>query len=124
MTSLSTPRKLLYVFARGPYSSLSGLEALDAALIGASFDQQVSVLFMYDGVFQLKNKQSVAGSEFKQHTKMFKALRDFEIEQIYVHDLSLVARGLTLEDLMIESQAMTSEAIANLIKAQDKVFTF
>ncbi|GAA6140084.1 sulfurtransferase complex subunit TusC [Arenicella sp. 4NH20-0111] len=121
---MNAPAKLLYVFERGPYSSLAGLEALDAAFIGASFEQCVSVLFMADGVFQLKSGQSVGGTSLKQHSKMFKALADFDVENVYVHDLSMVARGLTPSSLMIEAQELDSPAIASLINQQDKVFTF
>ena len=49
--------KILYVFTQAPYSTSAGIEALDALLIGAAFEQEVSVLFIHNGVFQLKDQQ-------------------------------------------------------------------
>ncbi len=117
-------QKLLYIFEHGPYSNASGQEALEAALIGASFDQTVSLLFLFDGVFQLKNQQGAQDSQIKQYTKTFKALADFDISNIYVHDLSLSARGLGLHDLMLSAQSLSAKEIADLITEHHKVFTF
>ena len=117
-------RKILYVFSHAPYSSSQGQEALDAVLIGAAFEQTVSVLFIHDGVFQLKGKQNVESSELKEFTKAYRALNDFGVERIYVHDLGLVARGLTAEQLMMSADIVNSDEVRKLIAEQDKVFTF
>lgn len=117
--------KLLYVITQGPYSSANGQEALDAILIGASFEQDVSVLFMHDGVFQLKSSQNKgAKSALKEFTKTYKALKDFELENIFVHDLSMLARGLTEEDMMIATQTLSSPQVSDLFSQQTRVFTF
>ena len=115
---------LLYVFERGPYSNASGAEGLEAALIGAAFEQKVSLLFVHDGVFQLKAGQSAVESELKQYTKTFAAFEDFGVSDVFVHDFSLVARGLSSEDLQIKTSVVTAEQIAQLIQQQQKVFTF
>ena len=141
--SLSTKR-LLYVFESGPYSTSAGQEALDAALIGASFEQNISLLFLNDGVFQLlahsmektkdrdvatnqpsRPKLSLRSSlSLKQYTKTFRALADFDIDQVYVHDLSLAARGLLPNQLLIKAEVVDTQGIRRLISDQDKVFTF
>lgn len=120
----SMTKKWLYIFESGPYTSVAGQEALDAAMIGATFEQQISVLFLYDGVFQLKRDQSTDLTPIKQYTKTFNALADFDINQVYVHDLSLLARGLHEGDLMIEVQQVCAASITHLIAQQDNVFTF
>ena len=116
--------KLLYVFEHAPYSTSAGQEALDAALIGAAFEQSVSTLFIHDGVFQLKSDQNTRSSAIKQYTKAFRALADFSIENAYVHDLSLKARGLELHHLQIDVQLLDSEGIRTLMSEQTRVFTF
>lgn len=130
--SMTESKKLLYVFESGPYSTSAGLEALDAVLIGASFEQDVSLLFLNDGVFQLKANQCVGSKSvglkesvgLKQYTKTFKALVDFDVDRVFVHDLSMAARGLSLTELIIDAQALTSQEMTQLIAQQDKVFTF
>ena len=117
-------KKLLYIFSRAPYSTAGGQEALDAALIGAAFEQEVSVLFLHDGVFMLKEGQNADDSALKQFTKAFAALEDFGIEQIFTHDMSLAARGLDEGALMIGSKVLDADGIRQLIRQQDRVFTF
>jgi len=116
--------KVLYVITRGAYSNSNGQEALDAMLVGASFDLEVSVLFIHDGVFQLKRNQDVGLSRFKEFTKAYKALEDFGIENIYIDQLSMSARGLTETELMCDVMQIDSQAIRDLIADNAKVFTF
>jgi len=116
--------KLLYIISKAPYSNASGQEALDAALIGASFDQSVSLLFLHDGVFQLKAEQDTETSNIKEFTKGYRALNDFGIEDVFCLDVSLAARGLRNEDMMLEVQVLDSPQVADLVTNADKVFTF
>jgi len=115
---------LLYVFTTAPYSNANGQEALDSVLVGAAFEQEVSVLFVHDGVFQLKAKQDTSSAQIKQYTKAFKALDDFGVENVYVHDLSLLARGVDETDLIINAKIIDAEKMRNLIAKQFRVFTF
>lgn len=117
-------KKLLYIFSAAPYSNAKGQEALDAVLIGAAFEQTVSVLFLHDGVFQIRANQNTTDSDLKQFTKAYRALNDFGIENVYAHDLALTSRGLNVDQLMVEVDILSTDDIRNLISAQDKVFTF
>jgi len=45
-------RKALYIVQGAPYSTSAGIEALEMAMISASFEQSTSMLFIHDGVFQ------------------------------------------------------------------------
>ena len=116
-------QKLLYVFTQAPYSNSAGLEALDAVLIGAAFEQQVSVLFIHNGVFQLNQNQSTKDG-VKQFTKTYKALDDFGVENIFVDQLSMNSRGLTLSQLICDTVVLDSEQVKALIADQFRVFTF
>ncbi len=117
-------RKLLYIVSRAPYSNAVGQEALDAALIGASFEQDVSLLFLHDGVFQLVINQGSDGSGLKEFTKAYRALEDFGIDKVFCHDLSLAARGLTNNDLMRDVTTLTGEQLKSLVASSARVFTF
>jgi len=122
-------QKILFVITQAPYSNSAGQEALDALLIGAAFEQEVSVLFIHNGVFQLKNNQDTKQTnstvkDIKQFTKTFKALNDFGVEHVYVDDLSLASRGLDADQLMLDVQTISSEQVKELIAEQFRVFTF
>lgn len=116
--------KLLYIITQSPYAAVAGLEALDAAMIGASFDADVSMLFLHDGVYQLRAAQQGQPGRFKQVTKTFAALPDFDVEDVCVHQASLFARGLSEEGLLMPVNVINDGQITAMIAEQDRVFTF
>ena len=116
-------QKLLYVFTEAPYSNSAGLEALDAVLIGAAFEQDVSVLFIHNGVFQLNQNQS-PNEGVKQFTKTYKALEDFGVDNIYVDRQSMASRGLDLAQLICPAVPLEPEQVTALVSEQYRVFTF
>jgi tRNA 2-thiouridine synthesizing protein C len=96
---MSESKKFLYVNRKAPYGTIYALESLEVVLIGAAFDQDVSLLFVDDGVFQLKNNQQTEHSGMKNFSPTYKALGDYDVNKIYVSKESLEARGLTVDDL-------------------------
>ena len=76
-----------------------GRESLEVVLIGAAFEQDVSLAFMDDGVYQLTKGQDTSGIGMKNFSPTYAALGDFEVNKIYVDKESLEERGLTLDDL-------------------------
>ena len=100
MSEETNKKKFLYINRRAPYGTIYALESLEVILIGAAFEQDVSVAFLDDGVFQLMNGQDTAGVGMKNFSKTYKALGDYEVRKLYVERKSLAERGLTVEDLM------------------------
>ncbi len=97
---MSDVKKFLYVNRRAPYGSIYALESLEVVLIGAAFDQAVSLAFLDDGVFQLAKGQDTKGIGIKNFSSTFRALGDYGVTRFYVEKESLEARGLSLDDLM------------------------
>ena len=58
---MSDVKKFLYLNRRAPYGTIYALESLEVVLIGAAFEQDVSLAFVDDGVFQLTNGQNTDG---------------------------------------------------------------
>ncbi len=117
-------KRFLYVNRRAPHGSVYALESLETVLIGAAFDQDVSVLFVDDGVFQLKKDQQPDSLGMKNFSKTFRALEMYDVEKIYVETESLSERGLTMEDLLIDVESLPREQIGALMDAQDVVLSF
>jgi len=131
-------KKFLYINRKAPFGTIYALESLEIVLISAAFEQDVSLAFIDDGVFQLMAGQDTAGIGMKNFSRTYKALGDFEIKKLYVERESLEARGLTLDDL----QAITWEdenedyaekpsihlvsrsEMAGIIASQDVVLSF
>ncbi len=97
---MSDIKKFLYVNRKAPYGTVYALESLEVVLIGAAFDQDVALVFMDDGVFQIKKGQNSEASGMKNFSPTYNALGDYDVNKIYVEKESLEARGLTLDDLM------------------------
>ncbi len=95
-----TIKKFLYVNRKAPYGTIYALESLEVVLIGAAFDQDVSLAFFDDGVFQLVKGQDTAGIGVKNFSPTYRALGDFEVTKLYVEKESLAERGLSKDDLM------------------------
>jgi tRNA 2-thiouridine synthesizing protein C len=97
---MSEIKKFLYINRRAPYGTVYALESLEVVLIGAAFEQDVSLAFIDDGVFQLAKGQDTTGIGMKNFSPTFNALGDYDVKKIYVEKESLEARGLTKDDLM------------------------
>ncbi|RVU84060.1 sulfurtransferase complex subunit TusC [Leucothrix sargassi] len=93
-------KKFLFVNRKAPHGSVYALESLEVVLISAAFDQDVSVAFLDDGVYQITKNQDTSGIGQKNFSATYKALGDYEVNKLYVEKESLEARGLTMDDLM------------------------
>jgi len=92
-------KKFLYVNRKAPYGTIYAQESLEVVLIGAAFDQDVSLAFLDDGVFQLTKGQNTKEIGLKNFSATYRALGDYEVTKLYVEKESLEERGLTLDDL-------------------------
>jgi len=92
-------KKFLYVNRKAPYGTIYALESLEVVLIGAAFDQDVSLAFLDDGVFQLTKGQDTKEIGVKNFSPTFRALGDYEVTKLFVEQESLDERGLTAADL-------------------------
>ena len=54
-------RKFIYVNRKAPHGTIYAHEALEVVLIAAAFEQDVSLAFIDDGVYQLKKGQNTDG---------------------------------------------------------------
>jgi tRNA 2-thiouridine synthesizing protein C len=116
-------KRFMYVNRRAPYGTIYALECLEVVLVAASFDQNVSVVFVDDGVCQLKKNQDTAEIGMKNFSKTYGALDDYDVEKIYVEKESLDARGLTEDDLVIPVQVLAADQLREVMAQQDVVIS-
>lgn len=90
-------------------------------LTTAAFDQQVGVLFVDDGVFQLKSHQNPASMALKDTPAVFGALEIYDIHELYVEIESLQARGLDAGDLILPVKLIHRSEISPLMRQHDVV---
>ena len=116
-------KRFMYVNRRAPYGTIYALECLEVVLVAAAFDQDVSLVFVDDGVYQLKKNQDTTAIGTRNFSKTYGVLEDFEIEKIYVEQESLQARGLTAEDLVIPVKVIAANKLSEIMAQQDVVIS-
>ncbi|NOX42377.1 MAG: sulfurtransferase complex subunit TusC [Gammaproteobacteria bacterium] len=131
-------KKFLYINRKAPYGTVYALESLEVVLIAAAFDQDVSLAFFDDGVYQIAKGMDTKAIGQKNFSPTYKALGDYDINKIYVSKESLDARGLSKDDLMdlkyededddwAEKDSIhivNSEELADLMDSQDVILSF
>jgi len=119
-----TVKKFMFVNRKAPYGTIYALEGLEVVLISAAFDQDVSLAFLDDGVFQLLKGQKTDGVEMKNFSPTYRALEGYDIEKLYVERESLEARGLSESDLLVDVQVMSAAEMGDMMAQQDVVISF
>ena len=117
-------KKFLYVNRKAPYGTIYALESLEVVLIGAAFEQDVSLAFIGDGVYQLTKGQDTKALGVKNFSPAFRALDDYDVNKLYVDADSLRARGLAAEDLLVPVEVVSAERMAEIMEGQDVVLSF
>jgi tRNA 2-thiouridine synthesizing protein C len=97
---MSENKKFMYVNRKAPFGTVYALESLEVVLIGAAFEQDVSLAFIGDGIYQIMKGQNSADIGMKTFAPTFAALGDYDIRKMYVEKESMEERGLTVDDLM------------------------
>lgn len=121
---MSDIKKFMFVNRKAPYGTVYALESLEVVLITAAFDQDVSLAFMDDGVYQLKKGQQTKGIDTKNFSPTFRALDGYDIEKLYVEKESLEMRGLTEDDLLVDVTILSRKEMGELMDQQDVVLSF
>ena len=114
----------MFVNRKPPYGTIYALESLEVVLIAATFDQDVSLVFLDDGVYELVKGQQTKAAGVKNFSPTYRALDGYDVEKLYVERASLDARGLTEDDLLVDVEVLDSAALAALMVEQDVVLSF
>ena len=104
-----------------PHGTIYTYEGLEMILIMAAYDQDISVAFIDDGVYALKKGQNTEDIEIKGFAKTFGALDGYDVEKLYVDQISLEERGLNEDDLVVDVEVLSSAEIGKLMAEQDLV---
>ncbi len=135
---MSETKKFMYINRKAPYGTIYAWESLEVVLIGAAFEQDVSLAFLDDGVFQLTKGQDTKGIGMKNFSPTYAALGDYEVTKIYVEKESLEERGLTIDDLQHlvwedededwaekdSIRLISRSELADVLATQDVLFNF
>ena len=117
-------KKFMFLNRKAPYGTVYALESLEVVLITATFDQDVSVVFMDDGVFELVKGQNTKAIEMKNFSPTYRALDGYDVEKLFVERESMEARGLSTADLVVPVEVLSSAEMGRLMAEQDIILSF
>ena len=117
-------KKFLYINRKAPYGTIYALESLEVVLIAAAFEQDVSLAFVDDGVYQIKKGQDTSGIGMKNFSPTYRALEGYDVEKLYVEKEALEERGLTTDDLIVPVEVVSRAEMADLMDEQDVILSF
>lgn len=117
-------KKFLYINRKAPYGTIYALESLEVVLIAAAFDQDVSLAFLDDGVYQVVKGQHTKPIDVKNFSPTYRALEGYDIEKLYVEKESMEARGLKEEDFIVPVKVVSAQEMADLMQSQDVILSF
>lgn len=117
-------KRILFVNRQAPYGNANAKESLDALLAGSAYDQDISVLFCGDGVFQLVSNHQANLIEQKSISKTLPALEMYDITKIYAQASCLEARGIGKEQLGIDVKLLSDSEASQLNQQQDCILSF
>ncbi len=117
-------KKFMFVNRKAPYGTIYALEGLEVVLISAAFEQDVSMAFIDDGVYELTKGQDTKALGQKNFSPTYRALEGYDIEKLYVDKKSLDERGLTEDDLLVDVQVLDTAEMAAMMDEQDVLISF
>ncbi len=117
-------KKFLYVNRKAPYGTIYALESLEVVLIAAAFDQDVSLAFIDDGVYEIAKGQHTKAIDVKNFSPTYRALEGYDIEKLFVEKESMDARGLKEEDFIVPVKVITAAEMTDLMQSQDVILSF
>lgn len=104
-------KRVLYLVRRGLGKAAD--ETIDLALVSGVFEQQTSMLFLDDGVYQLMGLGARQSS--------VKALPTYDVDAIHVAAHSLAERGLAAADIDLPVALADRGAVRRLLASHDFV---
>ncbi len=116
--------QIAFVHSRGPYDGPFAQDGLDAAMVAAAFDQEVTLVFVDDGVYQLLPGHAPAAIGRRRADEALGHIGALGVQRILVDRASLDLRGVAAELLNLPAKPMEAGEIARFLETQDQVFVF
>lgn len=119
--------KLAFLFTQPPFGSAMSREGLDALLAASAFcdEQEILILFLNDGVFNLVAGQQPNLLLQKDHIATFKLIELYDLTECYICQESLTERKLNNVALTLtQAQTVSRATLFEKLKQAEKVLTF
>ena len=116
--------RVAFLMRHSPYGSVYPAEGFRAMMGTAVFEMDIVVVFADDGVYAALKGQKPDELDMKPLGEGFPSLSDVGVKEFYVHDESLVERGLSAGDLTVEAAVVGSARLAEVLAGCSAVLPF
>jgi tRNA 2-thiouridine synthesizing protein C len=127
-------KKFMYVNRKAPYGTIYALEVLEAVLISAAFEQHACIVFIDDGVYQIKKGQNTEAVNMKNFSRTYGIIamekedadEDDDMDMVWriiVEQESMEARGLSADDFVIDVEVIPSAKLSIIMSEQEIVIS-
>lgn len=125
-------KSFAFVNRKAPYGTIYALEVLETVLISAAFEQNVTVAFIDDGVYQIKKGHDTKALGMKNFLPTYGVIEmekedadeDEDVDyswRIIVEKESMEARGLSPDDLQVDVEVLSAAELADVLEGHDVV---
>lgn len=116
-------KKIAILNTQPGFNHPTARESLDLALIFGTYEQQVSVIFLGDGIYQLLDNQDPELIDSKDYLSTMKAFPLYDIDHIVACADDMEARGVINLPLSMNIELLSQAEIAQQLKTFDHVIT-
>ena len=132
---MSAPHKFMLIVRKAPHGSIYVHEAIEVMFIMATFDMDLSIVFLDDGVFAIKKGQDTTELGIKGFSASLGTLAYWDVTNVYVDEQSLKERNLTADDLVtvgedddteetLYPKILSTDELKKMMHEQDSVLSF
>lgn len=129
------PKKVMVTVRKAPHGSIYVQESIEVMFIFATYEMNLSVVFLDDGVLALQTGQDTKSLGIKGFMASLGALVDWEVSQVYVDRQSLKDRNIAEEAILaigkdddsgapIRPVVLDSSEIAEMMAMQHSIISF
>ncbi len=119
--------KLAILFTQPPFGSATSREGLDALLAASAFcqEEEILILFLNDGVFNLLKNQQPAEILQKDHIATFKLIELYDLTECFVCQENVAERRLeNAEWIFSDIRWCSRDEMFTKLQQAEKVLTF
>lgn len=117
-------KRWLFLSAHLPWAGTAATACADLLMTAAVFGQQVTVVFIGDGVLQLQEGQDGSSAGQKTLARQFPAFELYEIQRICAEAAALHHHGLDARDLVVPVEVLDAQQLRALLVDNEVVFQF
>jgi len=128
-------KKVMVTVRKAPHGSIYVQEGIEVMFIFATYDMDLSVVFLDDGVLALQPGQDTKGLGIKGFMASLGALVDWEVTNVYVDRQSLKERNIAEDGIIsigknedtdepIRPQVLDGAEIAAMMAQQHSIVSF